>query len=115
MKFSKDTTVDVTTLHAEPPPAPTNSGMPPAPVRAMAGDGMPISLMQLNSAEEIISGTEVYLVNPGGTRLGHYSGILRYTNESHGWKAGPGWILEGDLRCGALGINYEGVNLFCKA
>lgn len=120
MNFPKDTTVDVTTSHAEPPSAPmfcklTNSWMPPAPLRAMAGDGMSISLKQWNPAEEIISGTAVYLVNPDGKRLGLYSGILRYTNESHGWKSGPGWILEGDLRCGALGMNYEGVNLFRKA
>jgi hypothetical protein len=120
MKFPKDTIVDVTTSHAEPPSAPmfcklTNSWMPPRPLRAMAGDGMPIFLKQWNPVEEIISGTAVYLVNPDGKPRTFCSAILRYTNESHGFKYGPGWILEGDLRCGTLGIDDSGgLNLFRK-
>ena len=120
MKFPKDTIVDVTTSHAEPPTAPmfcklTNSWMPPRPLRAMAGDGMPIFLKQWNPVVEIISVTAVYLVNPDGKPRTFCSAILRYTNESHGFKYGPGWILEGDLRCGTLGIDDSGgLNLFRK-
>lgn len=80
-------------------------------IRAMAGDGLPISMKQLNPVEEIPSGTAVYLVKPDGTPLTGNHAILRYTNELHGIMSEPGWILEGDLSAGFLGIDHMGIHL----
>ena len=78
-------------------------------VRAMAETGM--SIKQWNPVEEIPSGTTVCLVRPDGSYLTGNRAVLRYTNELHGIMSEPGWILEGDLCAGFLGIDHEGINL----